>query len=185
MVTSFYSEEELKNIGFASVGKNVLISRYARFYNESQMIIGDNVRIDDFCVLSGKIEFGNHVHIAVYSAIFGKNTGVILGDFSGVSSRCAIYAESDDYSGEFLTNPTVDKNYLGLITGKVEIGRHVVLGSGTVVLPGVVIGEGAAVGSMSLVNKSLDSWGIYAGIPCKFRKERSKRLLELEKMILD
>ncbi|WP_242838663.1 hypothetical protein [Lachnobacterium bovis] len=32
-----------------------------------------------------------------------------------------------------------------------------------------------------LVTKSLDEWGIYVGIPCKYKKERSKKLLELEK----
>ena len=98
-----------------------------------------------------------------------------------MSSRCVIYAESDDYSGSHLTNPTVPEKYLGIVSGKVELGKHVILGSGTTILPGVCIGEGTAVGSMSLVNRSLDEWGIYAGIPCKYKKEREKKLLELEK----
>lgn len=184
MVTSFYSEEELKEIGFKSYGQNVLISRNARIYGASRMVIGNNVRVDDFCILSGAIELGDYIHIAVYSAIFAGNTGVVLRDFAGMSSRCIIYAESDDYSGEHLTNPTVDGEYLELVSGRVELGRHVILGSGTTILPGVSIGEGTAVGSMSLVNKSLEAWGIYAGIPCKFKKERSKHLLELEKEFL-
>ena len=37
-------------------------------------------------------------------------------DFSGISSRCTIYAESDDYSGKFLTNPTVPDEYLLIIS---------------------------------------------------------------------
>lgn len=184
MASSFYSEDELKEIGFAKLGNNVLISRNASIYGASKISIGNNVRIDDFCVISGKIEFGDNIHIAVYSAIFGGNTGVKLCDFSGLSSRCVIYAESDDYSGEHLTNPTVDDEFLGIITGKVELGRHVIIGTGTTILPGVTIGEGTAVGSMSLVNKSLDSWGIYAGIPCTYKKERSKTLLNLEKEYL-
>lgn len=180
MATSFYSEAELKELGFARIGKNVLISKNAKIYGVSKISIGNNVRIDDFCVISGKIELGNNIHIAVYSAIFGGNTGVKLCDFSGLSSRCIIYAESDDYSGDHLTNPTIDDKFLGIISGKVELGKHVILGSGTIILPGVVIGEGTAVGSMSLVNKSLDPWGIYAGIPCVYKKDRSKKLLSLE-----
>ncbi len=185
MTTSFYSNEELEKIGFKQLGENVMISRNARIYGASKMIIGNHVRIDDFCVLSGMVEMGDYVHIAVYSAIFAGDTGVKMNNFTGLSSRCVIYATSDDYSGEYLTNPTVDDEFTRLISGKVELGEHAILGSGTTVLPGVTIGEGTAVGSMSLVNSSLDSWGIYAGIPCKYRKDRSKKLLELEKKFLE
>lgn len=181
MATSFYSEDELKKIGFKSYGKNVLISRNAQIYGASKMVIGNNVRIDDFCVLSGAIELGSNIHIAVFCGIFAGNTGVKMCDFSTLSSRCVIYAESDDYSGEHLTNPTIDEEYLERVSGKVELGRHVIVETGATILPGVSIGEGTAVGSMSLVTKSLDEWGIYVGIPCKYKKERSKKLLELEK----
>ena len=184
MGTSFYSENELKELGFREVGNNVLISKKTSIYGASKISIGNNVRIDDFCVLSGNIKLGNYIHIAVYSALFGGNAGIIMDDFSGLSSRCVIYAESDDYSGETLTNPTVPEEYLGIISSKVVLNKHVIIGSGTTVLPGINIGIGTAVGSMSLVNKSLDEWGIYAGIPCKRKKDRSKKLLELEQELL-
>ena len=60
-MTSFYSEKELLSIGFKSYGINVLISRYARFYRPENIVIGDHVRIDDFCILSAGylIEVGN------------------------------------------------------------------------------------------------------------------------------
>ncbi|MDD6339492.1 MAG: acyltransferase [Butyrivibrio sp.] len=180
MATSFYSEEELKSIGFKKIGSNVLISKKASIYGASKMVIGNNVRVDDFCVLSGNITLGNYIHIAVYSALFGGNAGITMEDFSGLSSKCVIYAESDDYSGEKLTNPTVPEEYLGIISEEVVLKKHVIIGSGTTILPGVNIGTGTAVGSMSLVNKSLEEWGIYAGIPCKRKKDRSKNLLELE-----
>ena len=181
MINSFYSEEELNNIGFKRCGKNVLISRYARIYGASEMIIGNNVRIDDFCVLSGAIEFGNNIHIAVFCSVFAGDVGVKFNDYSCLSSRCAVYAKSDDYSGKYLTNPTIDKEFLHIISEKVELGKHVLIGSGSTILPGVTIGEGTSVGSMSLINRSLDAWGIYAGIPCRYLKARSKKLLELEK----
>lgn len=139
------------------------------------------MRIDDFCLLSGKIKIGNYVHIAAYTSIFAGKAGVEMKDFSGLSSSCAIYAESDDYSGEHLTNPTVPQQYLGVHGEKVILEKHVIVGSGTTILPGVELKEGCAVGSMSLVNQSLDAWGIYAGIPCHRLKERSRELLKLEK----
>lgn len=184
MATSFYSVEELNQLGFKRVGKNVLISRNTCIYGAEQIEIGNNVRIDDFCVLSGKIQIGNYVHVAVYSAVFGGDSGVVLSDFVGISSRCAVYAKSDDFSGEHLTNPVVPEKYLGVISQTVILNKYVMLGTGTTVLPGVEIGEGTAVGSMSLVNKSLDEWGIYTGIPCKYMRARSKKLLELEKDFL-
>lgn len=179
-MTSFYSEQELAEIGLKSYGKNVLISRNTCIYGGDRITLGDNVRIDDFCILSGNIAIGNNVHIAAYCALFGGKTGIELNDFSGLSSRSVIYAESDDYSGNHLTNPTISEEYLGIIAGKVVLGRHVVVGTGSTILPCVEIGDGSSVGSMSLVNKSLESWGVYVGVPCRYLKPRSKKLLELE-----
>ncbi len=185
MATTFYSDSEIAEIGFKSLGENVKISRMASIRAADKIAIGNNVQVDDFCVLSGNIVLGNYVHISVYSALFGGKAGIEMQDFSGVSSRCAIYAGSDDYSGKTLTNPTVPEEYRGPIEGKVILKKHVIIGSGTTILPGVEIGEGSAVGSMSLVNKTLDAWGIYVGIPCRYKKERSKELLKLEKLLLD
>lgn len=184
-MTSFYSEEELINIGLKKVGNNVKISRYANIYSPQNIEIGNNVRIDDFCILSGKICLGNNIHIAAYCALFGGEYGIFMHDFAGLSSRCVIYASSDDYSGTFLTNPTVPEEYCNVTGGAVILEKHVIVGTGTSIMPHVVIGEGTSVGSMSLVNKSLEAWGIYIGIPCKRIKERKKDLLELEKKYLE
>lgn len=184
METSFYTNSELAELGFKSYGKNVKISRKASIYGADKISIGDNVRIDDYCILSGNITLGNYIHIAVFCVLFGGQEEIEMKDFTCLSSRCAIYSKSDDYSGENLTNPTVPEEYLNITSEKVVLNKHVLVGSGTTILPGVEIGEGSSVGSMSLVNKSLEPWGIYAGIPCKFIKERSKKLLELENKLL-
>ena len=180
-MSSFYSEEELKAIGFKSFGKNVLISKKASIYSPQLMEFGDNIRIDDFCILSGRIIIGNFVHIAAASALYGKTVGIEIKDFANISSRVYVYALSDDYSGETMTNPMIPEKYKNVSEDKVTIGRHVIIGSGTTVLQGVNIGEGAAIGAMSLVKKDLAPWGIYAGIPVKKIKDRSKNLLNLEK----
>lgn len=183
-MNSFYTQQELKELGFRHLGQNVLISRYCSIYGAANISIGDHVRIDDFCILSGNITLGNYIHISAYTALFAGKSGIQMGDFSGASSRCVIYAESDDYSGEAMTNPMVPDEFRNVQGGKVTFGRHVLLGSGCTVLPGVTIGEGTSVGSMSLINKSLDPWGIYLGIPCRRLKDRSKKLLEMEDTFL-
>ena len=96
-MTSFYSEDELKRIGLKSYGCEVKISRNACLYGVEKISIGSNVRIDDFCILSGSISIGNNVHIAAFSALYGGNDGIIIGDFANLSSRVSVYSVSDDY----------------------------------------------------------------------------------------
>ncbi len=180
-MSSFYSQEELNALGFKKVGQNVLLSKKASIYGAGSITIGNNTRIDDFCILSGTINIGDYVHIAPYCALFGGKQGIEMKDFSGLSSRISIYAESDDYLGEALTNPTIPDKYRKVTGGKVILEKHVIVGTGSSILPNLTIGEGTSVGSMSLVSKSLVPWGVYAGIPCKKIRERSKKILDIEK----
>jgi galactoside O-acetyltransferase len=106
--------------------------------------------------------------------------GIRLEVFSGISQAVRIYSSTDDYSGKQLKNPTVPEKYTGVTRGRVVLWRHVIIGSGSVILPGVTIGEGSAVEALSLVTKSLDPWGHYFGCPAKRLKHTSKQLLELE-----
>lgn len=183
-MNSFYTEEELKNIGFKKIGKNVLISKKASIYGAKNMELGSNIRIDDFCFLSGKITLGNYIHISAYSLLVGGEEGIEMEDFSGLSSKVAIYAVSDDYSGEYLTNPTVPSKYTKHISKKVHLKKHVIIGTNTTLLPGVVLEEGVAVGAMSLVNKSIPAWKIAIGVPSRVILERNKNLLKLEQKFL-
>ena len=61
----YYTGEELSQMGFKKIGKNVKISKTATLYNVSSIKIGNNVRIDNFCVIAlsgeGRLSIGNHV----------------------------------------------------------------------------------------------------------------------------
>ncbi len=180
---AYYLEDELRSFGFRSLGKDVRLSRNASVYGADKISIGNHVRIDDFCVMSageGGIFLGDYIHIAVYSLIIGKGA-VTLEDFVNISSRVSIYSSNDDYSGVAMTNPMVPDCYTNVKVDDVKICRHSVIGSGTVVLPGVLIGEGVAVGALSLVNHNCKPFGIYAGIPASRIKERKTDFLELER----
>lgn len=184
---SFLSEDQLSKIGFKSLGKNVLISDKTSIYNAKNISIGDNTRIDDFCIISageGGIEIGRYVHIACFSTIIGKGK-VTMKDFSGLSSRVAVYSSSDDYSGEFMTNPCVPVHLTNTIHKDVSIGKHVVIGSNSVILPGVNLIDGSCVGSMSLVTKSENEPYILAGIPAKRIKKRLNNIFDLEESLND
>lgn len=177
---SFYSEEELNSIPFKKSGKNLLLSRKCSIYSPEKISIGDNVRIDDFCILSGSIEIGSFIHISAYSALYGR-FGIEVKDYVTISGKVLIYSQNDDYSGNFMTNPQVPEEFTNITGAKVVLNRFCIIGSSCVVLPGVVIGEGAAIGSMSLVNKSVPDWKIYVGTPAKYFKEREKDIINLEK----
>lgn len=181
------SRDAIEAMGFALVGENVRVSDRASFYNTANIFLGNNVRIDDFCILSagvGGIRVGNHVHIAAYSSLIGAGK-ITLSDFGNISSRVSIYSSNDDYSGMTMTNPTVPSQYTGVTHADVFLGKHVIVGSGSIILPGVTLEEGVAVGALSLITKNCDAFGIYAGNPARRIKERRRDLLELEKQFFD
>ncbi|WP_229423052.1 acyltransferase [Telluria aromaticivorans] len=182
----YYRSEELRQFGFGQVGENVMIAKNATIIGLENISIGNNVRIDGGVVLaahSGSLVVGDYIHIGGGSYL-GCAGGITLGDFANLSQGVRIYSSSDDYSGEALTNPTVPPAYLKLTKAPVALGRHVIVGSGSVILPGANIGEGSAVGALSLVLRPLEAWGIYAGAPARRLKARSRALLELEQALL-
>lgn len=179
---SYYSPEELASLGLNKYGKNVFISDKVSLYRPEKITLGNNVRIDDYCVLSAGengIHIGNNVHIAVFCSLMGQGE-IIMSDFSGLSSRVSIYSSTDDYSGNYLTNPTVPSEFTNVISGPVILEKHVIIGSGSVILPNVTLHSGAAVGALTLVNKSCDEFSIYLGVPAKKIMKRKRGMIDLE-----
>lgn len=181
---NFLSGEELEKLGLKEYGEDVLIGRHAVLYSPERLSLGNHVRIDDFTVVSGKVTLGDYIHISQFCGIYGGDEGIWMEDFSGLSSKCSIYAVSDDYSGASMTNPMVPARYKpDSISGPVRIEKHAIIGCNSVVLPGVTVAEGTAVGSMSLCNKSTEAWSMYVGIPARKKGERKKDILELERQM--
>ncbi|WP_320052895.1 acyltransferase [uncultured Acetobacteroides sp.] len=176
-MNSFYSESELLQLNLKRVGMDVLISKKCSLYSPNMIRIGDNVRIDDFCILSGNITLGSHIHISAHSAIYGA-MGVIMEDYTGLSPRCTIFSAMDDFSGNYLIGP-IHPNYKTNVNGGlVVIKRFVKIGAGTIVFPNLIIEEGAVIGAHSLVSKDINEWTINVGIPTRAIKNRSKDLLK-------
>lgn len=179
-ISAFLTPSEVANLGLASAGIDVQISRDARLYGASRISIGDHVRIDAFTFISAgaAVTIGDYVHIAPFCSLSGKG-GIILEDFSGLSGRVSIYTSSDDYSGRTLTNPTVPEEFKDIKSAQVRIGRHVIIGAGAVLLPGASIGDGSAVGALSLVTTPLPEWKIFTGNPVRLVGRRRRDLLDL------
>lgn len=178
--TLFLTQSQLDALGFKSLGKNVRISDKAAIYNCDQITVGDNSRIDDFCVISGRVTIGRNVHIAVFCNIAGGVEGITFEDFAGLAYGCHVFSQSDDYSGRTMTNPTVPAQYKRETMRAVVIGRHSIVGTNSLIFPGVHLGEGTSVGALSMVTHSTEPWGVYFGAPAKRIKERRRDLLALE-----
>jgi galactoside O-acetyltransferase len=178
----FYTKLQLQELGFKSLGENVLISDKASIYGASTIDIGSNVRIDDFCILSageGGMSIGNYVHIACYAHLIGAGR-IILEDHSQISGKASVYSSSDDFSGDYLVGPTVPSKFTNVKSATVHLNKYVVLGCNVVVLPGVTIGEGTAIGALSLVSKNLEPYKLYGGSPIRIIRDRSKGMLNFK-----
>jgi len=178
---SFYTNEELLGIGFKNTGRNVLISRKASIYSPENITLGDNVRIDDFTILSasgGSIEIKNHIHIAAFCNLIGKG-GIVMEDYSGLSSRVSLYSATDDFSGNYLIGPIMEESCINVITGRIKLEKYCQIGTSSSVLPNVLLGEGAILGAHSFAKSNIQPWEIHAGTPAKFLKKRKSGLLKL------
>lgn len=146
----FYSVDELKNLGATHVGRDVKISRLARFYGFKGRI-GDFSRIDDFAIIKGAVDIGAHVHISSYCLVSGVGGTVAMNDFSGLSAHCAVYTASDDYSAPFLSNPTVPPEHTKSHKGDVVLGIGALVGAHCIILPRTTIADYATIGALCVI----------------------------------
>ena len=173
-------------IPLAAQGRDVLIWPQAKIIYPEVIFIGNSVIIDDFVFFMGgkKSILGNFIHIGSFTSITGSGE-FIMHDFAGLSSGVRIYTGNEDYSGKYLTNPSVPYPYRIPVRSFVHIEKHAIIGANSVVLPGVTIGEGVAIGANSLVTKDCKPWTIYAGSPCTEIKPRPKDdILQLEDRLM-
>ena len=180
----FYSRDELVALGFASVGDNVRVSRKVSLYAISGSI-GSNVRIDDFAILKGHIELGCFVHIAAHCLITGVRGVVRLADCATLSDSVSVYTGSDDYRADALSSSTVPREYLATITGDVTLGRGVIVGSHSVILPGTTLGDGASVGALCVIHGSFEAGSIIVSGAATPRIVGKRNVDKIQTMVRD
>lgn len=165
----YYNETELREFGFKSIGKNTLVAKNCTIIGLEHISIGSHTRIDgNTTIVAGEagLNIGHYVHIAGGCHMAGR-CGIDMHDFTGLSQGGRIYSTTDDFSGGYFTGPTLPSELTNVKEGRVVFERHVVVGSGSIVLPGVTIGEGTTVGALSVIRKSTKAWKVYVGNPAK------------------
>jgi acetyltransferase-like isoleucine patch superfamily enzyme len=183
---TFLTANELGRLGFAALGNNVQIDRTALWFGAHNVRIGSNTRVDAYCVVQAGdagVSIGSFVHLATGVSIGGSG-GVEIGDFCGLSLNVALYSSNDDYSGGSLTNPMVPIEFRDVVSARIVLEKHAIIGSGSVLMPGVRIGTAAAVGALSFVNKNVPAFAVVSGNPLRRIGSRDRSVLDKERALL-
>lgn len=132
------------------MGRGSAIHMHARFYNPSNIFIGEDTIIGEFSVLDGrdKLIIGNHVDIASNVMIYNSEHNVHTTHFAAVES---------------------------VVKAPVVIEDYVFVGPGVIILPGVTLGKGCVVGAGAVVTKSVGEFEIVGGVPAKVIGERKNK----------
>jgi acetyltransferase-like isoleucine patch superfamily enzyme len=118
------------------------------------------------CFITGsKIEIGNNTVINRGTYLDGR-VELKIGNNVNVSQYTVIHTLTHDPQNPDFT----------CVCKPVEIHDHVWIGTRTIILPGVILGEGAVVGAGAVVTKNVPPYKIAVGNPAKVIKDRTKDL---------
>ncbi len=148
-MNNLYTEEELKQFSF-KFESSVSVSRFTNFYNIN-IHAGSNIRIDDFCILKGKIKMGSNIHLGAHSVLGGQKHTITIGDNVGISNGASIYTATENFLSNYRGNPTIDDHKRDIISGDVFIGSNCIIGANVIILPGVKIGNNVSIGANVII----------------------------------
>ncbi|RJP27684.1 MAG: acyltransferase [Candidatus Omnitrophota bacterium] len=158
-----------------SLGEGAIIYPMAKIIKPEVIEIGPYCKIDDFTFIYGGngIRIGRYVHIASFVSIIGG--GVLeVGDYTAIAAGARLITGTDTYKGGARMSAALPLEQRSVQLMRIIIGKDAFIGTSAVVHPGITIGEGAIIGSCSLVLKDCEPWTIYAGVPCKPIGKRPK-----------
>jgi galactoside O-acetyltransferase len=181
----YYVSEQLRAFGFKAVGENVGVAKNCTIVGVGNISFEDDIRIDGgTCIVAttGSLHFLGRNHVGG-QCHFCVAADLTFGEFAGCSQGARIYTANDDYSGRRMTGPMVPADLRGARIAPIFLGRHAVIGAGSVLLPECHVPEGCAVGALSLVNRPLRPWGIYHGNPVRQIAERRRDVEQLEDVL--
>ena len=160
---------------YKKLGKEVQIYEYAKIIKKDVIEIGDHTIIDDFTFIYGgkKTIIGRYVHIACFVSIIGGGE-LFLEDYVAIAAGSRIITGTDTYKGGSRMSAALPLDQLNKDISFVRIQKDGFIGTNVVVHQGVTIGEGAIIGSNSLVLKDIEPWTINVGSPTRVIGKRPK-----------
>ncbi len=179
-----------------SVGRNVVFGANVVLRHPHKIYIGNNVVIDDACVLDAKgrdnngIVIGDNVFVGRNSLVYCQNGNICIGDNANIGSNCQIFSAHSvtigqdvlmgAYSylvggGHIAEDITVPMNRQGRKALGITVEEDVWLGADVTVLDGITIGKGVIVGAGAVVNNSASPYAIIGGVPAKVLGDRKMK----------
>ena len=174
-------------------GRNVFFGADITLRHPHKIRIGNDVVIDDGCVLDAKgssntgITIGNGVFLGRQTSINTKDGDIVLEDGVNISAFCMVFSASEVRCGR----NTLIAAYTYLVGGGhdmtntdtaiidqerpsagITIGYNGWIGTGVSILDGVTVGHDVVIGANSVVTKDVDDFAVAAGSPAVIRRVR-------------
>jgi acetyltransferase-like isoleucine patch superfamily enzyme len=177
-------------------GRGVVFGQNVVLRHPHKIRIGDNVVIDDNCLIDAKgesndgITIGSGVFVGRNSILSCKNGDLVLEDGANVGFNCEIFSASRVTIGantllaaycyviggdHDFSDPSADILAQGRRSAGVSIGRGAWLGAGAKILDGVMLGDGAIIGAGAVVREAVPAGAIAVGIPARVVGQRDQR----------
>jgi acetyltransferase-like isoleucine patch superfamily enzyme len=171
-----------------SCGRNVVFGQHVVLRHPHKIHIGDNVVIDDSCLLDAKgrsnrgIRIGSGVFIGRQSILSCKDGDIEIGDGANIGFNCEVFSASrvsigdkallaaysyligGDHDFADASVPVVEQSRR---SAGIAVGRGAWLGAGAKVLDGVTIGDGAIIGAGAVVREPVPAGAVAAGVPAR------------------
>lgn len=160
---------------FKEVGPKVQIYEPVTIVSPERVILKGHDMISEYVHIIGGISttIGQFVHIAPCVSISGGGR-TIIEDFVNIAAGSRMITGTDAIDGTGLIGPTVPSELRNITRSFITLKKFAFIATNAVVLPGITIGEGAVVGSNSVVTKDVEPWTINIGSPTKPIKDRPK-----------
>jgi len=160
---------------FKKVGRGVKIFETAKIIKPGVIEIGDYSEIDDFTFIYGGrgIKIGKFVHISRFVSIIGGGE-LHLGDYSVLADGARVMTGTDTYHGGYRMSTVLPPDQRNPKLSLIKIEKDAFVGANSIIHPGITIGEGAIIGSNSLVLKDIEPWTINVGSPTRVIGKRPK-----------
>jgi acetyltransferase-like isoleucine patch superfamily enzyme len=169
-------------------GRNVVFGQNVVLRHPGKIRLGDNVVIDDNCLLDAKgdsntgITIGSGVFVGRNTILSCKNGDIALGDRANIGFNCEVFSASrvtlgadallaaycyvvgGDHDFSDTSKAVLEQ---GRTSAGVEIGEGVWMGAGAKILDGVTVGAHAIIGAQAVVREAVPDFAIAVGIPAK------------------
>ncbi len=180
---------------FAELGHGVVFGRNVVIRHPYKMKIGDNVMIDDNCVLDAKgchgtdFVIGNNVIFSRGCILSAKDGKLSIGDNTNFGANCLVYAVKEAIIGKdtlfaaqcyvggsmyHIERTDIPPIQQGSYANGVSIGDGCWLGAGVKLIDGAHVGDGVVLGAGAIVNKDIEAFTIAVGVPAKIIQKRNE-----------